>query len=118
MRNFLKVLVGFCVSLSQCAIQGVTGFFGAGPALGRLKDAVEGGEHLSLLNEPSESIRAFTDAELRLVGLDEVYKATGMTHRLHAGESVIWMRHPTPAGIARALEYKGLAGEPIQLVEI
>jgi hypothetical protein len=118
MRNFLTVLVGVCVSLSQCAIQGVTSFFGANPALERLKDADDGGEHLSLLIEPSKPIRAFTDAEQRLAGLDGAYKATGMTHRLHAGESVIWMRYPTPAGIARALEYKGLAGEPVQLVEI
>lgn len=118
MRNFLTVLVGVCVSLSQCAIQGVSGFFEVAPTLGRLEDAEEGSEHLSVRIEPSKPLMSITDAEQRLLGLDGVYKATGMTHRLHAGESVIWMRYPTPAGIARALEYKGLVGEPVQLFEI
>ncbi|KAA0941854.1 hypothetical protein HBO34_32195 [Pseudomonas veronii] len=118
MKNFLTVLVCVCVSLSQCAIQGVSGFFAVGPKLGRLEDDEEGSELLSVMIEPSKPLRSYTDAEQRLLGLDGVYKATGMTHRLHAGESIIWMRYPTPAGIARALEYKGLVGMPVQLVEI
>lgn len=37
MKNFLTVLVCVCVSVSHCAIQGVSGFFGVGPKLGRLE---------------------------------------------------------------------------------
>ncbi|RJX72580.1 hypothetical protein [Pseudomonas sp. LS-2] len=80
--------------------------------------AVEQGARACLLPKGNESGQARHDLGFGGRGWDDVYKARGMTHRIQAGGAVFWMRYPTIAGIDRALAYKGVEGEHVQLFEL
>jgi len=118
MSNFLMMLAGLFTNTCHEANQGFKDSRGAGSSVSQpcKNENVLQSSHGS--SAQLYQAKAKVDVKQRVEGLDKVYKATGMTHRIHAGEIVIWMRYPTPDGVARALDFMGIVDESVQLFEI